>query len=138
MLKLPLRLPKRFALIGLSLAFVVAGVHHFVNPDFYIRIMPAFLPAHRALVYVSGVLEILGGVAVLIPGIRAAGGLGLVLLLIVILPANLHMALNPDRFPDMSPAALYARLPFQALFIAWAYWATRPDPAPSLAAADAA
>lgn len=138
MLKLPVRLPKRLALVGLSLFFVVAGVNHFVNPTFYIQIMPPYLPAHRELVYLSGVLEILGGVAVLVPGIRSTAGLGLVLLLVAIFPANLHMALNPDLFPSMSPAALYVRLPFQALFIVWAYWATRPDPAASDAAAAAA
>jgi len=126
MLKLPVRLPKRLALVGLSLFFVVAGINHFVNPNFYVQIMPPYLPAHRELVYLSGVLEILGGVAVLIPGIRTTAGLGLVLLLVAIFPANLHMALNPEQFPGMSPAVLYARLPLQALFIAWAYWATRP------------
>lgn len=126
-MKLPARLPKRIALLGLSVLFVVAGVNHFVNPDFYVRIMPPFLPAHRELVYLSGVLEIVGGIAVLIPGIRAAAGWGLILLLVAVFPANLHMALNPDLFPTLSPAAIYARLPFQALFVAWAYWATRPD-----------
>lgn len=138
MLKLPVGLPKRLALVGLSLFFVVAGVNHFVNPSFYIQIMPPYLPAHRELVYLSGVLEILGGVAVLVPGIRTTAGLGLVLLLVAIFPANLHMALNPDLFPGMSPAALYGRLPFQALFIAWAYWATRPDAAASDTTAAAA
>ena len=75
MLKLPVRLPKRLALVGLSLFFVVAGVNHFVNPNFYVEIMPPYLPAHRELVYLSGVLEILGGVAVLVPGIRTTAGL---------------------------------------------------------------
>lgn len=126
MLNLPLRLRRRIALVGLSLVFVAAGVNHFVNPDFYVQIMPPYLPAHLELVYLSGVFEILGGVAVLVPGIRGAAGWGLVLLLVAIFPANLHMALNPDLFPGLSPAALYARLPLQAFLIAWAYWATRP------------
>jgi len=138
MLKLPVRLPKGLGLVGLSLFFVVAGLNHFVNPHFYVQIMPPYLPAHLELVYLSGVLEILGGVAVLVPGIRTTAGLGLVLLLVAIFPANLHMALNPDLFPGVSPAALYVRLPFQALFIAWAYWATRPDTAASDASAAAA
>lgn len=106
---------------------MAAGVNHFVNPDFYVQIMPAYLPAPRELVYLSGVLEILGGIAVLVPGIRTTAGWGLVLLLVAIFPVNLHMALNPDLFPGMSPTALYVRLPLQAFLIAWAYWATRPD-----------
>ena len=50
-----------------------------------------------------------------------------VVLLLALFPANVHMALSPELFPDTSAFALYARLPFQALFIAWAYWATRPE-----------
>jgi uncharacterized membrane protein len=69
----------------------------------------------------------LGGIGVLVPTARARAGWGLVLLLVAVFPANLHMALNPELFSDLSSAALYARLPFQVLFIAWAYWATRPD-----------
>ena len=110
MLKFPVRIAKRLALIGFSLFFVVAGVNHFLNPNFYVQIMPPYLPAHLELVYLSGVL---------------------VFLKVAIFPANVHRALNPDLFPGMSPVALYLRLPFQALPIAWAYWATRPDTAAS-------
>lgn len=127
MLNLPTRLPKRLALLGLSFAFIAAGANHFVNPAFYLTMMPAYLPAHRALVFVSGVFEILGGVGVLIPRMRSLAGIGLVLLLIAIFPANLHMALHPELFPTISAKALYARLPLQLLLIAWAYFATRPD-----------
>ncbi len=127
MLNLPTRLPKRIALLGLSVFFVAAGVNHFANPDFYIQMMPPYLPAHRELVAVSGVLEMLGGVAVLLPRFRSAAGVGLALLLIAVFPANLHMALNADQFSSMSPVALYLRLPLQILLIAWARWATKSD-----------
>ncbi len=127
MLQLPKRLGRRFALLGLGVFFVVAGVNHFVNPDFYVGIMTPYLPAHVALVNVSGVFEILGGILVLVPRVRALAGWGVVVLLLAIFPANVHMALSAELFPDASAAALYARLPFQALFIAWAYWATRPE-----------
>ena len=129
MLDLPARLPKRIALFGLALFFVAAGINHFLNPDFYVAMMPPYLPMHLGLVYISGVFEVLGGLAALLPAARSAAGWGLVLLLVAVFPANLHMALNADLFPGMSAAALYIRLPFQALFIAWAYWATRPDAA---------
>lgn len=127
MLNLPARVSKRLALLGLSLFFVAAGINHFLNPDFYVAIMPPYLPALGELVYLSGAFEVIGGVAVLVPAVRAAAGWGLILLLLAVFPANLHMALNPELFPDVSPTALYLRLPLQALFIAWAYWATRPD-----------
>ncbi len=127
MLQLPMRPIKRFGLHALSPFYVAAGINHFANPDFYVAIMPPYLPAHLALVYLSGVFEFVGGIAVLVPSIRALTGWGLILLLIAVFPANLHMALHPGQFPEMQPAALYARLPMQFLLIAWAYWATRPE-----------
>jgi uncharacterized membrane protein len=127
MLQLPKRRGRRFALLGLSVFWVVAGVNHFLTPDFYVPMMPPYLPAHLELVYLSGVFEILGGVLVLVPRVRAAAGWGLVALLVAIFPANIHMALSPELFPDTPAFALYARLPFQAVFFAWAYWATRPE-----------
>lgn len=127
MLDLPVSLPKRLALFALSLFFVVAGVNHFLNPDFYVDMVPPYLPAPAALVLLSGVFEVLGGVAVLAPGVRSQAGWGLIALLVAVFPANLYMAMNPELFPVTSAVALYVRLPFQALFIAWTYWATRPD-----------
>ncbi|MDA0313635.1 MAG: DoxX family protein [Gemmatimonadetes bacterium] len=115
------------ALFGLSLFYVLAGVNHFLNSDFYVGMMPPYLPAHLELVYLSGILESLGGAAVLAPRLRASAGWGLVLLLVAVFPANLQMALNPDLFPDIGSAVLYVRLPLQVPLIAWAYWATRPD-----------
>jgi uncharacterized membrane protein len=126
MLQLPQSVPRRLALLALAVFFVGAGVNHFANPDFYVRIMPPYLPAHLELVYLSGVLEVLGGLAVLVPGIRSLAGWGLIFLLVAVYPANVHMALHPELFPSLSTFALYARLPLQLVFIAWAYWATRP------------
>lgn len=131
MLQLPKRRGRRFALLGLSVFWVVAGVNHFVSPDFYVPMMPPYLPGHLELVYLSGAFEILGGILVLVPRVRAMAGWGLVALLLTIFPANIHMALSPELFSDMSTGALYARLPFQAVFLAWAYWATRPEVAES-------
>ncbi len=127
MLQLPKRLGRRFALLALAVFFVVAGANHFLNPDFYVPMMPPYLPAHLELVYLSGVFEIFGGILVLVPRVRAMAGWGLVALLMAIFPANIHMALSPEQFPELPVFAHYLRLPFQALFIAWAYWATRPE-----------
>lgn len=111
----------------LALLFVAAGVNHFVKPDFYVKIMPPYLPWHYELVLVSGVFEVLGGVGLLVPKVRRAAAWGLIALLIAVFPANLHMAFHPEAFPEIPPAAAWGRLPFQALFILWAYWFTRPD-----------
>jgi uncharacterized membrane protein len=127
MLELPNTWPKKIARIVLAVAYVAAGSNHFVNPDFFVAIMPPYLPAHLELVYLSGVFEVAGGIGVLIPRLRSLAGWGLVALLVAVFPANLHMALNPELFSDASPFALYSRLPIQLVLIAWAYWATRPD-----------
>jgi uncharacterized membrane protein len=127
MLELPNTWPKKIARIVLAVAYVAVGSNHFVNPDFFVAIMPPYLPAHLELVYLSGVFEVAGGIGVLIPRLRSLAGWGLVALLVAVFPANLHMALNPELFSDASPFALYSRLPIQLLLIAWAYWATRPD-----------
>lgn len=109
--------------------FVLAGVNHFVNPRFYLRIMPPWLPAHNAMNVASGAAEIVGGAALISgnPRVRRFGGWFSIATLLAIFPANVHMALNPDEFPEVpgGAPALYARLPFQALFVAWALAAMR-------------
>jgi uncharacterized membrane protein len=115
------------ALLSLSAFFVLAGGNHFVSPRFYIGIMPAWLPAPRELVYLSGALEVAGGVAVLIPAVRVRSGYALIALLVAVFPANVHMALNPTEFSDIAVALLYARLPLQGVLIAWVFWGTRDD-----------
>ena len=130
MMQLPKRRGRRFGLLALAAFFVIAGANHFLDPGFYVAVMPPYLGLHLEIVYVSGLFEILGGVGVLVPRVRSMAGWGLVLLLLAVFPANLHMALNPELFPDLPAFALYARLPFQVLFVAWACWATRPEAPP--------
>lgn len=104
--------------------FVFAGINHFRNPEFYLRMMPPYLPQHEALNYLSGFFEIALGLLVLIPKYTRLAGWGLIALLVAIFPANLHMALNPHLFPELPPIAYYIRLPFQLVFAAWVYWTT--------------
>ena len=116
---------RRVALILLAVFFVGAGVGHFVNTEFFVSIVPPYLPAPLALVYVSGVCEILGGFGVLLPATRRTAAIGLIALLIAVFPANLHMALNPDSFVQQGIPywSLYVRLPFQLVFVGWTWWA---------------
>ncbi len=111
------------SLIVLGAFFAFTGVSHFTNPDFFTAIVPPYLPAPLALVYISGVFEVLGGVGIWIPALRRAAGWGLIALLIAVFPANLHMAMNPDQYSDVPYWGLLLRLPLQAVLIAWVYWA---------------
>lgn len=109
--------------------FIGAGVLHFVKPDFYVRIMPPYLPWPRELVYVSGFFEVLLGTLLVVPRFTVPAAWGLIALLIAVFPANIHMAMNADQYPALPATFLWARLPLQGLFIAWAYWMTRRDDA---------
>ena len=107
--------------------FVIAGILHFVTPKTYESIMPDYLPAHRELVYASGVAEAAGGALLLSgdPKLRKWGAWWLVATLAAVFPANLHMALNPDRYPQIPQPALWARLPLQLAFARWVLAAAR-------------
>ncbi len=101
---------------------------HFAMPKPYEAMMPRYLPAHRELVYASGVAEIAGGVALMHPRTRAWAGWWLIATLVAVFPANLNMALNPDRYAQHVPGgerALIARLPLQAALIAWVHAAAK-------------
>jgi uncharacterized membrane protein len=105
----------------LGLLFLAAGVNHFVRPDFYLRIMPPYLPYHVLLVYISGLAEMALAILLLIPRFQNAAAWGLIGLLLAVFPANLHMAMNSDQFPEFHPALLWIRLPLQVVLIIWAY-----------------
>ena len=106
--------------------FIVAGVTHFTNRDFFTSIVPPYLPGPTALVYVSGVAEILLGALLMLPRMAKLAGWGLIALLIAVFPANVHMALNSSLYPASSPTALWIRLPLQGVLVAVAYWLARP------------
>lgn len=117
---------KLVSLALLSIFMTGAGIMHFVNPDFYMKIMPDYLPWHLELVYLSGVCEILLGLALWIPRLRRIAAWGIIALLIAVFPANIYAYQHQELLP--APPWLHVlRLPLQLLFIAWAYWHTRPD-----------
>jgi len=105
--------------------FTAAGALHFLRPGMYEDIMPGYVPAHHELVLASGAAEIGGALGVVSQRTRRLAGLWLVATLLAVFPANVHMALHPDRYPSLSPGLLWARLPLQALAIWWVLAATR-------------
>jgi uncharacterized membrane protein len=114
----------RHALAG---AMVAVGVVHFAVPQWFVAIIPAALPAHLTLVFISGVFEILGGVGLLVGRVRRAASFGLVALYVAVFPANVNMVLEPRASHGIAPWLLWARLPLQAVFIAWALYVGRDD-----------
>jgi uncharacterized membrane protein len=113
--------------------FVLAGVAHFVNEPFYLKIMPDYIPQalHRPAVIVSGVFEVLLGVLLVIPPTTRLAAWGLIALLVAVFPANLYAFQHSEELFGISRTAHFVRLPLQAVMIAWAYWYTRAEPAGS-------
>lgn len=110
----------------LGVLFVLAGANHFIHTSFYVSIMPAYLPWHILLVYVSGAAEMLLGVMLLFRRSERLAAWGAIALIVAVTPANIQMAIHPELYPEYSQAVLWARLPLQMVLIAWAYWFTRP------------
>jgi uncharacterized membrane protein len=113
----------------LTVFMVAAGINHFASPEPYVGMVPPQLPAPWALVYVSGVAEILGGLGLILPATRRLAAWGLIALLIAVFPANLNMAMNhlPLGARHVPAWALWARLPLQLVFIWWASLFARRD-----------
>ena len=114
-----LRLLSRYAL---ALLFVLAGTWHFVHPTTYLAIMPPQLPQPLALVYASGIFELLGGLGLLPARTRRLAGGGLLALLVAVFPANVHMALIHEQLGIPAWVA-WGRLPLQ-LPLMWWVWQT--------------
>ena len=112
---------KLITIYVMSLFYVFAGIKHFTNPDWYMKIMPPYLPLHKELVYISGAFEIILGLMLLLDKTRFIGGWGLILLLIAVFPANIYLAQTNGAALNTSPAIVWGRLPFQAIFILIAY-----------------
>jgi uncharacterized membrane protein len=104
--------------------FIVGGVGHFLATDVYMKIMPPYLPYHRALVLLSGAFEVILGVLLLVPTTSRLAAWGLVALLASVFPANVYMYQHPELFA-LPPLLLLMRLPLQGVLILWAYDYTR-------------
>ncbi|HEY6599939.1 MAG TPA: hypothetical protein VIZ30_11520 [Pseudomonadales bacterium] len=101
------------------------GISHFTNVQFFVGIVPPYVPYPLAAVYVSGVFEILFAIGILIPRTREWAGNLLILLTLAVTPANLHMWLHPELFPTVSPTLLAWRLVLQVALLGLIWWSTR-------------
>ena len=115
----------------LSLNLCVAGFAHLLSPGFFVAIIPAELPDPEWLNVLAGLAEIVIGVYLLEPRTRVLAAWGAIALAIAVFPANVNMLLEnigPEGPGTGSPVVNWIRLPFQAVFILWAWWFTQPDP----------
>ena len=119
---------KKFFLYFMAFFYILAGVNHFRNPDFYLVMMPPYLPMHEWLNWISGAAEILLGAGLLWKKSRRISAWGVILLLIAIFPANFYMLqAHEEKFSEFPLWALIIRLPVQGLLIWWASIYTRKN-----------
>ena len=105
---------------------VFAGSMHFARPEFFLKIMPPYLPFPMGLVLISGAFEILLGIFLLIPRLSRVAAFGIIALMLAVFPANIYLFQHQEILPA-PPLVHLLRLPMQAVFILWAYWHTRQD-----------
>ncbi len=119
---------RKISLILLATFFVAAGVNHFLNPQTYLAMMPAYVPLPGAMILISGVAEVAGGLGIVIPRLRRYAAWGLIALLVAIFPANLNVALNGWEGVTIPLWVLWIRLPLQFALIAWVYFSCLSSP----------
>jgi uncharacterized membrane protein len=114
------------ARVGLTLFFLFTSVGHFIRTEEMAAMLPPAIPYRVGLIYVTGVLELLGAIGVWIPRLMKLTGICLILMLIGVLPSNIYSAINHVEFGGHAagPAYLLIRVPFQLFLIWWTYFAT--------------
>ena len=121
---------KTVLLYVMAAFYIFGGFNHLMNPEFYLAIMPPNLPNPEWLNVLSGLAEIVLGVYILEPRTRVLAAWGIIALLIAVFPVNLYVALEnvgSDGPGSGRGGANWIRIPFQAVFIVWAWWYTRSD-----------
>jgi uncharacterized membrane protein len=118
--------PTARARIGLTLFFLFTSLGHFIRTEEMAAMVPPAIPYPVELIYLTGILELLGAIGVWIPRLTRLTGFCLILMLLCLLPANIYSAMNRIDFGGhgAGPAYLLVRVPFQLLVIWGTYYAT--------------
>ncbi len=122
-----MRYVKKITLYLMSFFYINVGVDHFINPQYFMSIMPPFIPLHIELVYLSGAFEILFGIG-LLTRFKKYAAWGLILLLFAVFPANIYLIQSESAQLALGITKKIAviRAPFQILFLGLAYWHSKP------------
>ena len=115
---------KNISIYIMSLLYILVGIKHFSDPNFFLKIMPKYLNYHLELVYISGFFEILFGILLIFKKTRFFGAWGVFILLICVFPANIYLYTSEAAqiALDISKSQALIRLPFQIPLLILAYW----------------
>ena len=121
----PLTPARRLALGFVFLWFAIGGVCHFCFTSAFVSVVPPSIPYPVAVVYISGLLELMGAIGLIFRCTRRVAGWGLALLTIAVTPANVYMWQHPEQFPAIADWLLLLRLPLQVALIFCILWSTQ-------------
>ena len=115
---------KLFTIYFMSIAYTYVGIRHFIDPDFFLAIMPNYFSLHLFFVYLTGLMEVVFGVLLVFKKTRKIAAYGLIVLLVIVFPANIHLVQSElsQSILDVTKEQSVIRLPFQGLFLLLAYW----------------
>ena len=113
---------KFITILIMSCFYMNVGVKHFVEPEWFLQIMPPNFTHHYQAVYWSGFFELLFGFLLINPNTRFIASWGIIFVMITVFPANLYLAVNDGAVMGISKELAWGRLPFQYVFIGLAYW----------------
>jgi uncharacterized membrane protein len=105
----------------LAMLFFTVGIFHFIKPGVFMRVMPNYLPAHKFLVFASGVLELVAATGLMFNKTQIAAAWLMIVLLLSFIPVHVYMITNKKAGMNLPKGILYFRLLFQAFLIIWAY-----------------
>ncbi|MBA3662635.1 MAG: hypothetical protein H0W61_00305 [Bacteroidetes bacterium] len=105
----------------MSALYLLAGINHFINPAFYLKIMPPYLPEPYLLIILSGAAEIILALLLLYQKTRKVAAVLIILMLLAFMPVHVQMII--DRTPNLSFAI--GRFALQFVLIYWAYFFSR-------------
>ena len=120
---------KLFTIYVMGFMYIFIGIRHFIDPQYFLHIVPPQLSFKLSLVYISGLIEIIGGAAILNPKTRRKGALLLVFLLLVVFPANIYLYVSevPQNLLGITKTDALIRMPFQIPLIILAYWHSKKN-----------
>ena len=120
---------KTLTIFVMGVMYVFIGIKHFSDPQYFLDIVPPQLPFKLFLVYLTGLIEVVGGVAILAPKTRKAGAYLLIFLLVSVFPANIYLYVSetPQSLLGISEADALIRMPFQIPLILLAYWHSKKN-----------
>ena len=120
---------KLITIYFMSIAYTYVGVRHFIDPDFFLAIMPNYLSMHLFFVYLTGLMEVVFGSLLAFRKTRKFASYGLIILLLIVFPANIHLVESElsQSILEVSKEQTIIRLPFQGLFLILAYWHSKDN-----------